>query len=124
MLHEVWIVGEVMVFAVLEDEDAAVFQQPAFEDEAGDGGQFLEGIRGIGEDEIKPLLARFNITEYIAPDNRGKWKVERGRRNVCGRSILFPHSTFLFPQNFLYALLYKPVMIPIQLYADNTAAAA
>ena len=68
MFHEVWIVGEVMVLAVLEDEDAVVFQQPAFEDEAGDGGQFLEGIGGIGEDEIILLLAGLDIAEGIAAE--------------------------------------------------------
>ena len=68
MLHKVWIIREVVVLAVLEDEDAAVFQQPAFEDEAGDGGQFLEGIGGVGEDEIKLPLARFDIAEHITPE--------------------------------------------------------
>ena len=37
MFHEVWIVGEVVILAMLEDEDTVVFKQPALEDEAGDG---------------------------------------------------------------------------------------
>ena len=71
MFHEVWIVGEVMVLAMLEDEDAVVFQQSASEDEAGDSGQFLEGIGRIGEDEIILLLAGLDIAEDIAADDCG-----------------------------------------------------
>lgn len=71
MFHEVRIVGEVIVLAVLEDEDAVVLQQSAFENEAGDGRQFLQGIGRIGEDEIILLLAGLDIAEYIAPDDCG-----------------------------------------------------
>ena len=37
MFHEVWIVGEVVILAMFENEDTIVFQQLALEDEAGDG---------------------------------------------------------------------------------------
>ena len=34
MLHKVWIIREVVVLAVFEDEDAIVFQQSPLKDEA------------------------------------------------------------------------------------------
>ena len=57
MFHEVWIVREIMVFAVLEDEDAIFLQQPASENEVRDSVQFLQGVGRISEDEVKLLLA-------------------------------------------------------------------
>jgi hypothetical protein len=38
MFHEVRISREILVFAVLQHEDATFLQQSFFEDEAGDGG--------------------------------------------------------------------------------------
>ena len=41
MLHKVWISREVIVFAVLKNEDAVVFQKSSLKDEAGNRRQFL-----------------------------------------------------------------------------------
>ena len=68
MFHEVRIIREIVVLAMLEDEDTIFFQQSPFEDETGDGGQFLQGIGRIGKDEVKLLLARLDISEHIAAE--------------------------------------------------------
>ena len=57
MFHEVRITREIVVLTMLEDEDAVFFQQSPFEDKAGDRGQFLQGIGGVGKDEVKLLFA-------------------------------------------------------------------
>ena len=67
MFHEVRIIAEILVLAVLKYEDSPLLQQSLLEDEAGDGGQFLEGVRGIGEDEVETVLARLDETEDITP---------------------------------------------------------
>ena len=66
MLHKVWISREVIVFAVLKNEDAVVFQKSSLKDEAGDRRQFLQGVWRICEDKVKLLFARFDIPEHIA----------------------------------------------------------
>lgn len=57
MLQETGMVGEVVVLAVLEDEDAIFFQEIATQYEVGNLGQFGQGIRGVCEDEMKLLMA-------------------------------------------------------------------
>ena len=63
-------VGEVVVLAVFEDEDASLVEQVAFEDEPGDLGQFLECIRRIGKDEVELLMAALQEPEHIATDEQ------------------------------------------------------
>ena len=70
MLHEVWIIREVVVLAVLEDENAVVFQKSSLKDEAGDRRQFLQGVWRICEDKVKLLFARFDISEHIASERQ------------------------------------------------------
>ena len=57
MLHKVGMLREIIVLAVLEDEDAVCFQQVLLEDKTGNGRQLLQGIGRIGKDEIELLMA-------------------------------------------------------------------
>ena len=53
---------------MFEDEDAFGSKDVLLEYEVGNLGQFLEGVGGIGEDEVELLSARFDEAEYIATD--------------------------------------------------------
>ena len=66
MLHEMWIVREVIILAVLKDKDPVVLQQSFLKDEAGDRWQFFQGIGRIGEDKVKLLFAGFDVAEHVA----------------------------------------------------------
>ena len=101
MFHEVRIIGEVLVLAVLKYKDAAFLQQPFLKDEAGDGGQFLECIGRIGKDEVEALLARLDEAEGVATQRHAYVGAE-----------------------FLHACLYKAVVVAIQLDADDVGTAS
>ena len=68
MLPEMGMGREVLVFAMLEDEDAAFGQQSLFKDECWNGGQFLQGVRRVGKDKVELLFARLDEAEGIAAD--------------------------------------------------------
>ena len=57
MFHKVWMLGEVVVFAVFKDEDAVGLQQLLFEDEVGNLGQLLQRVGWVGKDKVILLLA-------------------------------------------------------------------
>ena len=101
MFHEVWIIREVMVLTVLEDEDSIVFQQSAFEDETGNGGEFFQGIGRIGEDEVVLLLARLDVAEDIATEGDYLFSVPK----------------------FLQTLLDETMMVAIEFDTDDMATA-
>ena len=69
MLHEVGMLREVVVLAVLEDEDAVLLQESLFENKVGNGGQFLQGVWRVGKDEVELQFAGFEEAEDIAPEN-------------------------------------------------------
>ena len=96
MFHEVRIIREVLVLAVLKHEDAVLFQQTSLEDEAGDSGQLLEGVWRIGKDEVEAMLAGLDEPEGIASQRHAYVSAE-----------------------LVQASLYKPVMVPVQLDADD-----
>jgi len=66
MFHEVRIIGEIVVLAMFEDEDAIILQKSFLEDEVGDFGEFFQGVRRVSEDEVKLLLAGFDISENVS----------------------------------------------------------
>ena len=68
MLHEMGIVGEVVVLAMLKHKDAIGLQQSLLEDEIRNLGQLFQGIRRIGKDEVELLFARLDEAKGIAPD--------------------------------------------------------
>ena len=57
-----------MVLARFEHENAFRSKDVLLEYEVGYLGQFLEGVGGIGEDEVELLAARLDESEYIATD--------------------------------------------------------
>ena len=94
---------EVVVFAVLKDEDAALFQQCFLEDEVRDCGQLLQRIGRVGKDEVVLLPAGLDEAENIATDRN------QGER-------------FLISRQLLDTLLDKTVVVAVQFYADHLTA--
>ncbi len=70
MFQEAGMVGEVVVLAMFEDEDASLVEQVAFEDEPGYLGQFLESIRRVGKDEVELLMTALQEAEHVATDEQ------------------------------------------------------
>ena len=66
MLQEARMIGEIVVLAVLEYEDAFLVQQVAIKNEVWNLWQFLQCVWWVGEDEIKLLLARLQKAKDIA----------------------------------------------------------
>ena len=68
MLDKAGMGGEVVILAMLEDEDAIRGKDALVEDKVGDLRQLLESVGWIGKDEVKLLSARLDETEDIAAD--------------------------------------------------------
>ena len=105
MLHEVGMLREIVVLAVLEDEDALRLQQAMPEDEIGNGGQLLQGIGRVGKDEVELLVAGLNVTEDI------------GAKTLNIERLSLPFQLF-------NALKDKAVMVAVLLYADHLGTAS
>ena len=99
MLQESWMVGEIVVLAMFENEDA-LFEKVAIEYEVWNLGKFLQRIWRIGKDEIEFLLAGSQEAEYIATNQK----------------------ILVFAQ-FLEALSDEVGMVAVSFYADDTLAA-
>jgi hypothetical protein len=93
--------GEVMVLAVLKNQNATFLQQSMVEDELWDSGQFLERIGRVGEDEVELLAARLDESEHISPD-----------------------GNHLLAAQFCDARHNKAVVVAVEFHADYLAAAA
>ena len=65
MLDKAGMGGEVVILAMLEDEDAIRGKDALVEDKVGDLRQLLESVGWIGKDEVKLLSARLAEAEYI-----------------------------------------------------------
>ena len=57
VLYEARVLGEVVVFAMLKDEDSVLGKEILLEDEVGDGGKFTKCVWRVGKDEVELLLA-------------------------------------------------------------------
>ena len=66
VLQESWMVGEIVVLAVLEYEDAVLVEHVAIQYEVWNLWEFLEGVRWVGEDEVEFLLVALQEAEYVA----------------------------------------------------------
>ena len=66
VLHEAWMVGEVVVLAMLEHEDTVLVQQVAVQYEVWNLGELLQCVRWVGEDEVELLLATLQEAEHVA----------------------------------------------------------
>ena len=105
MLHEMGMLREIVVLAVLEDEDALRLQQAMPEDEVGNGGQLLQGIGRVGKDEVELLVAGLNVTEDI------------GAKTLNIERLSLPFQLFNTLQD-------KAVMVAVLLYADHLGTAS
>ena len=100
MLQESWMVGEIVVLAMFENEDAALVQKVTIQNEVWNLREFLQSVRWIGKDEIKLLLAGSQEAEHIATNQK----------------------ILVFAQ-FLEALSDEVGMVAVSFYADDTLAA-
>ena len=92
-------VGEIVVLAMLENEDAALVQKATIQYEVWNLGKLLQRVWRIGKDEIELLLAGSQEAEYIAANQK------------------IP----VFAQ-FLETLADEVGMVAVGLYADYSAA--
>lgn len=65
MLQEIGMAGEIIVLAMLQDEDSTFLQQIARHDDIGDFFQIGQGIGRVGKDEVKLLIAPSQIAKHI-----------------------------------------------------------
>ena len=99
MLHEVGVLGEVVLLAVLEDEDTVVLQErQSLVRYLGKGG---EGVWRVGKDEVELLAARLEEAEDVA-----------AHQGVVERAEL------------LHALAYEVGVVAVHLHANHFAATA
>ena len=68
VLHKMGVRREVVVLAMLEDEEPIRRKEVLREDEIGNGWQFGEGIRRISKDEIELLMTALYESEDVALD--------------------------------------------------------
>ena len=101
MLQKSWMLGEIIVFAMLKDEDASFVEIVAIQNEVWNLRQLLQGVWRIGKDKVKLLLAGLQKTEYITTNQ----------------------NIFVFAQ-LLKTLAYEVGMVAVCLYADYPAAAS
>ena len=99
MLQESWMVGEIVVLAMFENEDALFVEKIAIEYEVWNLGELLQCVWRIGKDEIELLLARSQEAEYIAANQK----------------------ILVFAQ-FLETFADEVGMVAVGLYADHSAA--
>ena len=101
MLQESWMVGEIIILAMLENEDAAFVQKVTIQYEVWNLREFFQSVGWVGKDEIELLLAGSQKAKYIATNQK----------------------ILVFAQ-FLEALSDKVGMVAVCLYADYTLATA
>lgn len=66
VIQEPGVVGEVVVLAMLENEDAVLVQEISAQDQVGNLRQFLQSVRRVGKDEVELLVATLQKTEHVA----------------------------------------------------------
>ena len=92
--------GEIIILAMFENEDAALVQKVTIQNEVWNLWEFLQSVRWIGKDEIKLLLAGSQEAEHIATNQK----------------------ILVFAQ-FLEALSDEVGMVAVSFYTDDTLAA-
>ena len=103
MLYEMRIGGEIVILAMLENEDAFRLQEVALEDEAGDCREFSQSVWRIGEDKVELLLTRFDEAKDISSER---------------------YCILLSRVKFLQTLLDEAVMVFVGFDADHVGTAA
>ena len=145
MLQEVGVLGEVVVLAVFQTEDAVGQEQLALENEVGQGGDLLQGVGWVGKNEVELLVAGFEKAEHVATNGEGTG--EGTGEGIMGTVLLGIMGTVLlchgqdtartvpfvlpfvapsrtvpfvlpFVLQFPDAVLDKAVVVAVELYAD------
>ena len=101
MFQESWMLGEIIVFAMLKDENASFVEIVAIQNKVWNLRQLLQSVWRIGKDKVKLLFAGLQKAEYI----------------TTNQNIL------VFAQ-LLKTLAYEVGMVAVCLYADYPAAAS
>ena len=101
MFQESWMLGEIIILAMFENEDAAFVQKVTIQYEVWNLREFFQSVGWVGKDEIELLLAGSQEAEHIATNQK----------------------ILVFAQ-FLEALSNKVGMVAVCLYADYTLATA
>ena len=101
MLHEMQMLGEIIVFAVFKDKNAIFLQQLLFKNQVRNLWQLLQGVRRISKDEVKLLVATLDETEHITSNALNT----------------------LSCVQLIYTLLNKTMMVTIQFYTHHLSAA-
>lgn len=70
MLQESGMLGKIIILAMFENEDSIFVQQVAIQYEVWDLREFFQGVRWVGKDEIKLLLAGLQEAEHIATNQK------------------------------------------------------
>ena len=68
VLHEMRMLGEIVVFAVFKDEDAVCCQKAMTEDEVWNRGKLFQRVRRVSKDEVELLVAMANKLKHISPE--------------------------------------------------------
>lgn len=71
MLDEARMLGEVVLLAVLEDEEAAGLEEWAGEDDVGQFGDLRQDVRRVGKDEVELLAALCHVLKGIGANGKG-----------------------------------------------------
>ncbi len=100
VLDKAGMIGEVVMLAMLKDEEPVGLQQVFLQDQIGDLRQLIEGVGGIGEDDVELLMATLQETEYVATD-----------------------ENIVLLTDLLKTLTDEGCMISVGLHADDMAAA-
>ena len=121
VLQEVGVLGEIVVLAVFEDEDAFGLKQTALDDEVGQRGEFLEGVGRVGKDEVELLFTGLDEAEDIAADCYhigDSPPVIRSGRTAAYNGGGGPNA------KLFQAVLNEAVVVAVEFYADDAAAAS
>ena len=100
MFQESWMLGEIIILAMFENEDAIFVQEVTIQYEIWNLREFFQSVRWIGKDEIKFLFAGSQEAEHIATNQK----------------------ILVFAQ-FLESLSDKVGMVAVSFYTDDTLAA-
>lgn len=110
--------GEVVILAVLEDEETVGLQQSALDDEVGQRGEFFQRIGRVGKDEVELLMAGLDESEDISAEcyHIGdsppviRFATHRGDSPLCGGE-------------FFQAVLDEAMVVAVEFDADDATAA-
>ena len=81
---------EVIVFAMLQHEDAVVLQQSLFEDKVRNRGNLLQRIGWVGKDEVELLVTTLKESEHVG--TQGNASVVQPRDSSSSEMLPVPEK--------------------------------